>query len=71
MLWPAAAIGLWVLLTGPMVLALQLLGKLACKVILVGIDIDKEVHEDRNVGLAVLEATIFVSMGLVLVGVGS
>ena len=56
----------WLIWAVILAAALLLLGMLAQRVILSGVDVVEEVDRQRNVGVAAIEAAVFVGIGLVI-----
>ena len=58
------AVGLWAAVTLLFSVLVSLLAIAACKVILWGINLVEEVDEQGNIGVAAIEAAVYVSIGL-------
>ena len=58
------AVGLWAGITLLFSLLVSLLSIAACRVILWGINVVEEVDEQANIGVAAIEAAVYVSIGL-------
>lgn len=57
---------IWAGVSIVMIIALSLLSFLANKIILVGVDINKEVIKEKNIALGIVQCVIYISMGLLL-----
>ena len=62
----AAAYAAWLVWAVVLAAALLVLSMLAQRVILHGVDVVEEVDRQRNTGVAVIEAAVFVGVGLVI-----
>lgn len=59
----------WLAWAVVLAVALSVLSIIAQRVVLMGIDLVEEVDEQRNIGVAAIEAAIFIGFGLVITGV--
>ena len=60
------SVGAWLLYSLAMVLAIWLLYRLICPAILPGINIVEEVDKQKNIGIAFIEAAIFIGIAMIV-----
>ena len=58
--------GIWAIVSVVMMIILSFLSFISQRVILAGIDADKEVIFENNIALGVMQCAIYISLGLLL-----
>ena len=61
--------GTWLAWAVVLAVVLSALSIIAQRVVLLGIDVVEEVDNQRNIGVAAIEAAIFIGFGLIITGV--